>query len=87
MADVQKIASALSKRQREAVLRLGVFQGCRWPVSFYGHYNGIHAATLNSLLDKGLVWGRENHSSRWAALLPLGQEVKEHLQAVNFPTL
>lgn len=76
MTDPEQIAAKLTKAQREALSRLGPFRSCRWPCTFSGSFRGIRPATLNSLMERNLVWGKENHTSRHAGLLGLGMEVR-----------
>lgn len=78
--DVDRIIAGLSRPMRNAVLDLGPFFGIRHPVfNWEGPYRGHSAQTLNALHRRGLTWGRENYSSRWVALLPLGLQVRARL--------
>lgn len=80
MTDVAAIVGKMTEAQTRAVMALGAFIGCRWHCTFAGAYRGVHARTLNSLKELGLVWGRENHTSRYAGLLPLGLAVRAYLE-------
>lgn len=77
----EEIAAKLTPVQRDAVLSLGEFVGCRWPCTFDGPFRGVSARRLNTLRDMGLVWGRENYTTRYAGLLILGQQVRAILES------
>lgn len=71
MTDIAKIARGLTKAQRIAIHELPVWKAVQTPVhEFAGYFWGTHPATLNALLAKGIVCGRENYSSRTAGITP-----------------
>jgi len=75
------IAASLTEAQRRAVLDLSAFSGIRWPLlQWEGPFQGHSARTFNALHRRGLAWGRENYTSRWVGLTPLGLAVRAHLE-------